>query len=646
MRTLALAGIVALFTLHACTDPTGSAQPEQADADISLDAAKSDVDSGSTDAGGDVGSDDVPAPPSDADASEEDGDTGDAPDAPTCVAGERRCEGDDVLICQGGAFVVEQVCLGGTVCIDGACLESADCEPFAVEGCASIDARKVCNAEGTAYVPTLCNNGEQCVDGACATVVCTPSITVCDSATRTKTCLPDGSAYGEPEECKPGASCIGGKCLSACDNDVKLGTNVGCAFWTLDLGQWEVKPGDFSVDKSVEPIPHAVVVANPSLSATNVTFETQSGATIVVDDPVVPGGSVRAFEMPVLSVQDSAVTLESIRLTTDRPVIAAQFNPLNNVGAYSNDASLLLPEPALGTEYVAVTLPSMKSPPAIKSPSVWGYVTVVAVFEGTTTVTVVPSAPTEAGPELPSFPAGEPVVFELERWEVLNLNALATTAGTHDMTGTVVTADQPVAAFSGHQCMSVGETCDHLETQLLPVSAWGNAFVAVSSIGKTDLFRVVSGTDGNVVTAIPPTPGLSGAELDKGEWVEVSSASEFQVSGTGPLQVVQFLKVADPSMSALVPTDRYLKDYPVLVPSGFADNWLLIVRNPGAQVLIDEAPVIGSVATVGIGMWERVQVSVTPGVHRLTSTEPFGVMLYGFDTAVSYFVPGGMATGE
>ena len=563
---------------------------------------------------------------------------------PACQPGERRCTAAAVEICQSGAWVVEQLCQGDLICDAGQCVKGADCEAGAIDGCAAVDALNQCNEAGTAWIKVACPTGEKCLDGACSNLVCIPDTSVCASPTSTKTCADDGSAYSEPVACKPGASCIGGKCLSACEADVKYGTNVGCAFWSLDLGQWEVKPGQINLDGSVAPIPHAVVVANPGLSTATVSFFKSGGVPIELPDTTVAGGSVRAFEMPVMSLQDSEVSDLSIRLTTDRPVIALQFNPLDNVFAYSNDASLLLPEPAFGTEHIAVTLPSVMPPAMIKSPTVWGYLTVVATLPGETKVTVVPTAPTEAGPELPSFPAGEPVEVTLQQWQVLNLNALATVSGTNDLTGSIITSDRPVAAFSGHQCMSVGETCDHLETQLLPLESWGNSFVAVSSVGTIDIFRVVSGVDDNTITAIPFVPGLSGAKLNKGEWVEVKSVPEFQVSGTGPIEVVQYMAVEDPSMSLLVATDRFLDDYPILVPSNFANNWLTIIRKPGKSVQIDGIPVNGSVAKVGIGMWERVQLTVGEGVHRLTGEEPFGVMLYGFDSAVSYFVPGGMAT--
>lgn len=638
-----LLALAALIALPACSadDAPGGADAAAADTGGASSPADALVDTGAPDAAADT------APP------EEDAavliDT--APDAPSsdippaCEAGARQCDGKAVQICQGGAWVTEQICAESTTCTGGECVEAADCTPGESLGCAAIDARKVCSEDGTAALKVPCPAGEKCLDGACAVLACFPGTSSCASPSSTQACADDGSAWLEPAQCAQGTSCIGGKCLSACEGDLKYNTNVGCRFWSLDLGQWEVKPGDLNLDKSVAPIPHAVVIANPGTQPATVTFSSNADVNFAIADPVIPGGTVRAFEMPVMSLQDSAITDLSIRFVTDRPVIAAQFNPLNNVFAFSNDASLLLPEPAFGTEYIAATLPSVMPPPIIKSPTVWGYVTIAASAPGETQVTVVPTCPTEAGPDMPSFPMDEPAVFTLTQGQVLNLNALANTSGSNDLTGTIVTTDKPVAAFSGHQCMSISSNCDHLETQLLPVSAWGNSFIAVSTGTSADIFRVISGSDDNLITAIPPVPGVSGVTLQKGEWVESKSAHDFQVAGTGPIQVVQYLTVDDPSMSTLVPTDRYLDDYPVLVPAGFANNSLIIIRKPKSAIEIDGFPLSGSTATVGAGQWERVILSVGAGVHRLKGDSPFGLMIYGWDNAVSYLVPGGMATG-
>ena len=52
------------------------------------------------------------------------------------------------------------------------------------------------------------------------------------------------------------------------------------------------------------------------------------------------------------------------------------------------------------------------------------------------------------------------------------------TDAAHDLTGSIINADQPVAVFGGHDCAYVPydqAACDHLEEQLLPNETLGHA---------------------------------------------------------------------------------------------------------------------------------------------------------------------------
>jgi len=57
----------------------------------------------------------------------------------------------------------------------------------------------------------------------------------------------------------------------------------------------------------------------------------------------------------------TALTSRAYRISSELPVVAYQFNPLDNVGVFSNDASLLLPTSAAGDEYTVVGWPQTLS---------------------------------------------------------------------------------------------------------------------------------------------------------------------------------------------------------------------------------------------------------------------------------------------
>ena len=583
-------------------------------------------------------------------------------DTSECASGTRECLDDETtMLCQGGTWIVAQTCTEDQLCLDGVCAEAEVCEPNLISGCWSLTARRVCHPSGLGWVPLPCVEGELCVDGKCGPLACTPGTKQCASPVTTQACLPDGSGWGEPEACEPGEACIGGSCLDGCAGDIKYNqSNVGCEFWSLDLGQWDLKEGESGIEPPASPIPHAVIVGNPNQVPVTVTFETGDETPVEVPDPVVPPGETRAFLMPVMSIQYTGITKKSIRLITDHPVTAAQFNPPNNEDfVHTSDASLLYPVTILGTEHYGVNTPSREGPefPMIgKIPSAWGYLTVVAVEPGATTLTVGPLATdTEAGDGVEAHLAGETFEVTLEHWEVLNLQGVAGgifEPAPADLTGTRIQADQRVSVFGGHDCDVIGDSnCDHLETQLLPVEAWGTEVVA----GRMDTpapneYKVVSGADGNLIATEPPVPGLDGEVLDHGDWRHVSVGNSFRLTGTGPVQVVQFIAgnseggsvLVDPSMTAVVPVNQYRKDYPILVPAAYEKNRICVVREGDTPILLDGQPVSAAFTGIPGTDWQVANVPVPEGVHEVTCEKPFGLTAYGYANKVSYAYPGGL----
>jgi len=601
----------------------------------------------------DVGADDQAGPPPDA-------------PPPECTVGEPdRCAPDrsGVERCDFGRWVALGACPQGSVCLGDppACVDRRDCPPGTQGGCRDQHNRLVCDASGLAYLPTPCPAGELCFAGACQAARCVPGTGMCLGPAEVSQCLPDGQGYGPRETCPPGTACLDGTCWSECAADPKyLNSYVGCVFWSTDLGQWYVREGQFNADPDASHIPHAVVVANPGERDAAVRFDVSDGTPVDVPDPIVPPGETRAFLMPALSLQESGVTRKSIRVTATAPVTAAQFNPPNNADfVHTSDASLLLPAAVMGRTYIAVSQPSirgMEMPGLGQMPSVFGYFTVVASSPGETRVTFVPTSPTEPGPDFPGLPAGEPHTVVLQEGDVLNVQAAAAdylTATPSDLTGTVIRATQAVVVFAGHDCIVVGAgNCDHLESQLAPVEAWGDHYVAPRlATPAAPIYRVVSGVDGNTIATTPTIAGLDGVRLDEGAWVEVQVGDSFEVSGTGPLQVVQFIAgneeggsyLVDTSMAILVPTRQFRADYPILVPSDYAVNEVAIARPAGAAVYLDGVPVPpGAFRAVGTsGAWEVGVAAVPEGIVRLTGDQPFGLVAYGYDMKVSYAYPAG-----
>ena len=86
--------------------------------------------------------------------------------------------------------------------------------------------------------------------------------------------------------------------------------------------------------------------------------------------------------------------------------------------------------------------------------------------------------------------AGQKVEFTLNRMETL----LITSA--NDLSGTVISSDEPISVFTGHECGQVPAnvgTCDHLVEQVPPQHTWGlQFFTAPLKQESGDLFKMAT----------------------------------------------------------------------------------------------------------------------------------------------------------
>ncbi|MGM0558456.1 MAG: hypothetical protein ACQEVA_18875 [Myxococcota bacterium] len=537
------------------------------------------------------------------------------------------------------------------------------CTPGDAGACASQSSRYVCNEAGDAYELEQCPGEQTCLAGECGDRVCTPEIQECYDESSTRICKDDGSGWNEPEACPSGTVCERGTCRTTCDLGGKGPSYIGCEYVTLDLDQYT----DPTTNPKPDEVPHSVVISNPGQREATISFSSPStAASFNIPDPTVPAGSAKAFQMPRLDVDESGITRRSINIVSSEPVIAHQFNPLNNQSVYSNDASLLLPISTLGTEYYAVNWPTQVLPslPGLGDPDdQQAYVTVVATESGQTIVDVDSTADIKAGPGVSAISAGSTGSYALNRGEVLNLTANSGAVGAdgNDLTGTYIKSSLPVAVFAGHEEAVIGdgsggdESCcaDHLEQQLFPLSTWGNSYIAGLSPGRgthKDHWRIVSGEDGVTLTTSPAQPDANNVTLNKGDSVTFYSDQDFEIDATGKIMVGQFLVsqqqtsevVGDPAFLLSVPSAQFRTDYHLLTPENYSTNYVQIIRPTGVAVNLDGSAVSnGTFRAVGSD-FEVGHVEVDPGVHTLDSAEPFGIQAYGFDSAVSYGYPGGL----
>jgi hypothetical protein len=449
-----------------------------------------------------------------------------------CWPGSVWCVGTTVHACSPDGMDPDwdlQDC-GEQVCHQGACVE---CLPDQVQckGKYVVD----CDAAGTSYQVQEDCGDLQCIGGQCW--FCYPGERRCDGAVA-QVCDVSGAAWDVAEDCGDlGMVCAGGKCLSPCSPDVKLNTNAGCEFYAVDLHNAVAANPQGGAPLDAHNAQFALIVSNTSeTQAAQVTITRPDGLSEAAQLPAL---SLHKFLLPpTWGIDGTQQASKAFRVESSQPVTVYQFNPLSNLGVFSNDASVLLPGPNLGTEYYVA---SWQRTGQYKSNFV-----LVGVREEPVVATVTVTTRTAAGPGLPGLEAGESWNVQVARGDVVAFEA-ADNWGEGDLTGSHIVADGPLAVFGAHTAAATGERCcaDHLEQQLLPVSRWGTRYLMTRSWFRWmehDHVRIVAARDD---TQVVMTPAIAEIPLlQAGEHYTFLLTADVEIEAVDPetpIQVVQYL---------------------------------------------------------------------------------------------------------
>ena len=596
---------------------------------------------------------------------------------PACTLGEVRCTDAGVQLCDSGGAWRDGSCADGQKCVAGTCGDPATC-------------------------PDVCKD-----------ILCEPGARVCASDNLyIYECDETGTALRACASCAAppvSGACSAGHCISLCNLHEK--SYIGCEYYAIDLDNARLFSGidQFGAETYLDAqnAQYAVVISNPDpfmsvlvSVTTGPSNNPPPGESCAepapdpnfVDAAIVPPKGIHTFLLPPRNVDGTSIAPRAYRVASSLPIIAYQFNPLENVDVFSNDASLLLPANALGTDYYVMTRSQTFE-------ELKGYVAVAGIDPAGTEVTVTVTAPTLGGVDIPAMQPGDSFTATLQQYDVLNIETDAIGA---DLTGSFVHASKPVAVFGGseaanapttsrcnlatHKCEYDGTTdcscapnegrcfpdakcsrfitccADHLEMQLFPITTWGTEYLAVKSFprgNEKDVWRILARDNGTVVTFDPPIASVP--VLDAGAWFELEAAEDFAVNASAPVLVGQFLAaqdapnpgkqpgdagIGDPSFMLATPLRQLRDDYVFLVPDKYARDYVSIAAPDGTAVTLDgtsaEALPLVMTASIGASGWRALRVPIADGYHHLECSAPCSVMVHGYDRYVSYGYPGGL----
>ncbi|PCC69279.1 hypothetical protein SAMN02745121_08898 [Nannocystis exedens] len=542
-----------------------------------------------------------------ASSSGSDSDTGSSTGDPPCAQGTIVCDGEVAKVCDGaGGFESEETCpsdcapdLGCVACVPG-------------EGVCDGNVASKCDAEGSGWVDSFCDDVQ-------------------------------------------GLTCDAGECVGACAPASLGASHLGCEFYSV-------------VTPSAVQTAFTFAVAVSNLSAEDADVTITRGADPVVDI-LVPANSSEVIPLPwvleLKGISASQIVADgAYRIRSTRPVAVHQYTPLEykkqGLQSAFNEASLLMPSNAYGTDTVAIARNTLNANPGVY---------VVVAREDGTTINVTPSATggiIKAGGGIAADGTGMAV---LDAGDVLQVMS-GVGGGEPDMpdkadiTGTRVASDKPVMVLGAHNCTYVpfdACCCDPLVELNLPTANLARDYLVTTPlvkaanqtpVVKARMVRIVATADATTLTYDPPQDGAPAALAKAGDFAELQTDENFKVSANFKIAVSEYLLsqeaggggAGDPAMTIAVPIEQYRSSYAFHAPTNYESNFVNIIAPTGAEVVLDGQPVADfqAIGATGFSVARVLLANDGDGDHTLTGDAPFGVQVYGYGQYVSYAYPGGL----
>jgi IgGFc binding protein len=500
------------------------------------------------------------------------------------------------------------------------------------------------------------------------------------------------STCPDDQGCAPG-----GTCVAPCDSAAANASTIGCDFYSVVPGpEYETRGSCFAAllantwttpitieaSRGATQLNIAQIARTPEGSGQAISYsplpnnELLPGKIAILFLSDFPSGDFLYVGCPAgisAGVQtDPAVDKTGIgqafHIRTSAPVVAYDIYPYGGAASYVSSATLLVPTPTWGTNFIAAD--AYQTDPNLAFVNGYPFIQIVA-SEDATAVTISPTSAIVGGPGVVGTGQGQPVTYQVNRGEYLQI------LQNDRLSGSPISADKPISVWGGSACMNIpvgNYACDSAHQQLLPVQSLGREYLGVrhrdrSGTPESVPYQIVGAVDGTVLTYEPSVPLGAPTTLSSGQAVEFSSGDAFVVRSQDsdhPFYLAQYMTGAglgggdqgDPEFVNVIPPEQYLPEYLFLTDPTYRNTHLVFTRQKVVDgfrdVTLDCLGTVTGWAPIGTtGQFEYARVDLTmdfqpvggcnTGVHTATSTAPFGLTVWGWDTTCSYAYPAGMS---
>lgn len=345
----------------------------------------------------------------------------------------------------------------------------------------------------------------------------------------------------------------------------------------------------------------------------------------------VQAGAIAEFALPheqAYTAYAGSVAQRGILVTSTQPVSLYA----SNFQEHTYDATIILPETALGTDYIAQMYES----------DYGGKEIAVVSTQDNTVLTITPHARTTRG-QTPDVPFS----VNLKRGETYMLMSQDPDGS---FSGSRIQATYPVAVFAGHQCINIpadNKACDHIVEQQMPVPMWGRQFALTKTYGQNGDMVLVTARDAGTVVRVNGSMVTTLQALQSYEF-RLTENSAF-VETSGPAACYLYLEGAernafmgDPSSVHVSPIEQHVRQitFATFQTAISRTHYVNIVTTPaGAEsMLLDGRNVANEFAPLtGNGNLRFAQISIAHGTHTLRcGSGGFTGHVYGLGDCESY----------
>jgi hypothetical protein len=495
--------------------------------------------------------------------------------------------------------------------------------------------------------------------------------------------------------CGPGGTCID-PCGSAEANQSTIGCDFysvipgpesetqGSCFAALVANTW-TSPITLKGDYNGQPMDMAQMARMPVGSGAAITYQPlpngqlPPGQIAILFFSSFPSGQIFQVSCPAgvnpAVTSDPAVPQTGIgsafHFTTSAPIIAYDIYPYGGASSFVTSATLLVPTPTWGTNFMAAD--AYPTDPNIAFVNAYPHVQIVAAQDNTS-VTISPTAAIQGGPGVAPTGQGQPATYMLNKGQVLQFMQDA------ELAGSPISSDKPISVWAGSSCMNIpvgNYACDSGHQQLIPITALGNEYVGaryrdrVPGSNEIVPWTIIGvATDTTNLTYDPAPPPGAPTTLQSGQVVMFEASGPFSVKSQDdkhPFYLAGHMTGAgasdgqqgDPDFVNVIPPQQYLNSYLFLTDPTYGNTNLVFVRQKGKDmmfhdVMLDCLGMVGGWQPVGAGgQYEMATVDLAMGgapvggcdngQHTAKSDVPFGLTVWGWDTTVSYAYPAGMS---